>query len=52
MVLYIGVKFRENISKNIRVLEQTQNYEALIDGQTLKISDGITLCHTTFCGVA
>ena len=52
MVLYIGVKFRENISKDIRVLEQTQNYEALIDGQTLKISDGRTLCHTTFCGGA
>ena len=42
MVLYIGVKFRENISNGIRVMERTQNYKALTDGGTLKISDGIT----------
>ena len=42
MMVYIGVKFRENISNGVRVMERTRNYEALTDGQTLKISDGIT----------
>ena len=32
MMLYICVKFRENISNGIRVMELTQNYEALTDG--------------------
>ena len=45
MVIYIAVKFHENISKNFRVMEQTRNYEALTDGQTdrqiLKVSDSI-----------
>ena len=34
MVLYICVKFRENISNGIRVTERTQNYEALTDGRS------------------
>ena len=42
MVHYSCVKFHENISKGIIVMEWTRNYEALIDGQTLKISDSIT----------
>ena len=46
IALYIGEKFHENILNGIRVMERTQNYEALMDGQkdrrTLKISDGIT----------
>ena len=42
MVDYIGVKFRETISNGIRATEGTRNYEALIDGRTLKISEGIT----------
>ena len=41
--LYIDVKFRENISNGIRVMERTRNYEALTDGWTFKISDGIAL---------
>ena len=31
MVVYIGVKFRENISNGFRVMEQTQNYYVLMD---------------------
>ena len=42
MVLYIAVKFRENISNGIRVMERTRNHKALMDGLILKISDGIT----------
>ena len=34
MVLYIGVKFLENISYNIGVMERTRNYEALTDRPT------------------
>ena len=34
MVLYICVKFRENILKGIRVMERTRNYEALTDGHS------------------
>ena len=41
-VLYICVKFGENISDGIRVMEQTQMMEALTDGWTLKLSDSIT----------
>ena len=45
-VLYICVKFRENITNGIIVTERTRNYEALTDGRTdrrtLKISDGVT----------
>ena len=33
IVPYINVKFRENISKGIRVKEWTRNYEALTDRQ-------------------
>ena len=33
-VLYICVRFRENISDGIRVMERTQIMEALTDGQT------------------
>ena len=32
MVLYIGVQFRESLSNDIRVMEQTRNYEELMDG--------------------
>ena len=42
IVLYICVKFGENISNCIRIMEQTQNYEVLTDGRTLKMSDVIT----------
>ena len=42
IVLYICVKFGENISDDIRVMERTRMTEALTDGRTLKISDGIT----------
>ena len=42
MVLYIAVKFGENISYGIRVVEWTRNHKALTDGWTLKISDRIT----------
>ena len=31
---YICVKFRKNISNNIRVMERTRNYQALIDNRT------------------
>ena len=34
IVVYIGVKFHENISYGFRVMERTQNYEALTDGWT------------------
>ena len=40
MVLYISVKFRENISNGIRVMELTPNYEVLMDKWTLKILEG------------
>ena len=52
IVLYIGVKFRENISYAIKVMERTRNYKALTDGRTFKISDGIILYRSTFCGGA
>ena len=42
IVLYICVKFRENISDGIRVMERTRMIEVLMDGRTLKISEGIT----------
>ena len=32
MKLYIGVMFHENISNSIKVMEQRQIYEALMDG--------------------
>ena len=45
MVLYIGVKFRENTSKGFRVMEQTRNYEGLTDQRTDGRVDGcILLC--------
>ena len=34
MVVYIGMKFCENISNGFRVLQRTQNYEVLTDGWT------------------
>ena len=34
MVIYTGMKFRENISNSFRVMEWTRNYEALTDRQT------------------
>ena len=34
LVLYICVKFGENISEGIRVMERTQMMEVLTDGQT------------------
>ena len=36
IVLYICVKFRENISEGIKVMEWTQMMKALMDGWTLK----------------
>ena len=42
MVVYIGVKFYENISNGFKVMERTRNYEVLTDGRTLEISEGIT----------
>ena len=42
IVLYICVKFRENILDGIRVMERTYMMEALMDRQTLKFLDGIT----------
>ena len=48
MMLYICVKFRENISNGIRVTEQTRNYEALMDGRTDTQNHGrynIIPCH-------
>ena len=33
-MLFTDVKFREDISNSIRVMEQTQNYEMLTDGLT------------------
>ena len=42
MVLYIGVKFHENISKGIRVMGWTRSYEVLMDRKTPKILDGTT----------
>ena len=41
MVLYIGVKFRENILTG-RVMERTRNYEALTVGRTDEREDGRT----------
>ena len=43
MVLYIAVKFRENISNGIRVMERTRNHKALTDGHSI---------FRTFCGGA
>ena len=34
MVLYIAVKFHENSSNDIRVMERTRNHKALRDGRT------------------
>ena len=42
IVLYICVKFGENISDGFRVMERTQMIKMLADGQALKISDDIT----------
>ena len=42
IVLYICVKFRENISDGIRVMERTRMVEALADGRTLQVSEVIT----------
>ena len=46
MMLYIDVKICENISNDIRVMERTQNYDALMHGQmggqTQNILEGIT----------
>ena len=41
-VLYNTVKFRENISDGIKVMERIRMIEALTDGRTLKNSEGIT----------
>ena len=41
IVLYINVKFRENIQDGIRDMERTRMMEALKDGRTLKILAGI-----------
>ena len=47
MVLYIFMKFRENNSNGIRVMERTRMSKALTDertadGRTFKISEGTT----------
>ena len=46
IVLYTSVKFRENISDGIRVMQRTRMIEALADGRTdrrtLKISESST----------
>ena len=42
IALYSCVKFGENISDGIRVMERTLMMEALTDGRTHTISDGIT----------
>ena len=42
IVLYICVKFHENILDGIRVMEWTQMMEAMTNGWTLKILEGIT----------
>ena len=34
MILYIAVKFRDNISNDIRVMERTWNYKGLTDGHS------------------
>ena len=39
--LYICLKFRENITDGIRVMEQTRMMEALMAGRTFKISESI-----------
>ena len=39
MVLYIAVKFPENISNSIRVMEQKQNHKVLTDGWTAGQTD-------------
>ena len=41
IVLYICVKFCENISDDTRVMDGTQMMEALMDGRTLKITEGL-----------
>ena len=48
IVLYICVKFLENISDGIRVTEQTQMREALMDGHSKFLRD----YNITFCGGA
>ena len=53
IVLYTDLKFCENISKGIRVMEWTRNYEALTDGQMdTQNSQGITYNLATFFGRA
>ena len=41
-VFNICLKFRENISNGIRVMERTRMIEAMRDGRTLKVSAGVT----------
>ena len=42
IVIHICVKFHENISDSIWVMERTRMMETVADGWTLKISEGIT----------
>ena len=54
IVLYNGVKFRENISNSIRVMEWTRNYEALTDGLRNTENFGwynIIPCHFLWRGI-
>ena len=41
IVLYICVKLRENILDGIRIIVRTRMMEALADGRTLKIPEGV-----------
>ena len=54
MVLFNGLKLRENISKGLRVMEWTQNYDALTDGWTDTQNFGwynIIPCHFLWPGI-
>ena len=59
IVLYICVKFCENISDSLRVMEQTQMTEVLMDGKTdgwmdrhSKFQEVLQITLATFCGRA
>ena len=45
IVIYICVKFGENISDGIKVMERTRMMEALTDGRTFERNG----CYVTFC---
>ena len=43
IVIYIGMKFRENISNGIRGMERTRHYETLTSHK---------ICHLTACKIS